>query len=223
MWTWFTSTLLAVDIHASWNATIGINDQAMTFKLDTGGEVTAITEPAFLQLKDVPPQAPSKTLHGPDEQPLKVLGQVTLTLSSNGQACTHNVYVVRDLEQNLLGLQAIEELKLLAKVAEVRHKPDDLGDITTQFPALFSGLGTLNGEFQPRLKPDAIPFTLHTPRNVPLPLRKKVKEELSRMESLGVISKVDVPTPWCAGMVVVPKKDGTVRIFVDLKPLNTAK
>ena len=42
------------------------------------------------------------------------------------------------------------------------------------------------------------------------------------MESMGVISKIDVPTPWCAGMVIVLKKDGTVRICVDLKPLNTA-
>ena len=105
---------------------------------------------------------------------------------------------------------------------KVTTEPNDLGDITTQFIALFSGLGTLNGEFQICLKPDATPFTLHTPRNIPLPLRKKVKEELSCMESLGVISKVDVPAPWCAGMVVVPKKDGTVRICVDLKPLNTA-
>ena len=27
------------------------------------------------------------------------------------------------------------------------------------------------------------------------------------------------PTEWCAGMVVVPKKTGQVRICVDLKPL----
>ena len=40
------------------------------------------------------------------------------------------------------------------------------------------------------------------------------------MESMGIISKVDEPTPWCAGMVVVPKKSGAVRICVDLKPLN---
>ena len=40
------------------------------------------------------------------------------------------------------------------------------------------------------------------------------------METAGVISKVTEPTPWCAGMVVVPKRDGTVRICVDFKVLN---
>ena len=58
------------------------------------------------------------------------------------------------------------------------------------------------------------------PRTVPIPLRSKVKEELDRMEKMGVIAKVTQPTPWCAGMVVVPKKSGDVRICVDLKPLN---
>ena len=37
---------------------------------------------------------------------------------------------------------------------------------------------------------------------------------------MGVISKVQDPTPWCAGMVVVMKKSGAVGICVDLKPLN---
>ena len=55
---------------------------------------------------------------------------------------------------------------------------------------------------------------------MPIPMRKKVKEELDRMESMGVITTVSEPTPWCAGMVVVPKKSGKVRICVDLKPLN---
>ena len=40
------------------------------------------------------------------------------------------------------------------------------------------------------------------------------------MEALGVISKVDIPTPWCAGMVVAQKPNGAIRICVDLKPLN---
>ena len=53
-----------------------------------------------------------------------------------------------------------------------------------------------------------------------LPLRTKVKEELDKMESLGVISRVEEPTEWCSGMVVVPKKASTVRICVDFRALN---
>ena len=52
------------------------------------------------------------------------------------------------------------------------------------------------------------------------PSLRKLKQELERMEALGVIAKVEEATPWSAGMVAVPKKNGSVRICVDLKPLN---
>ena len=42
---------------------------------------------------------------------------------------------------------------------------------------------------------------------------------MESMGMMGMISKVDTPTPWCAGMVVVPKKSGEVRVCVDLKLL----
>ena len=48
----------------------------------------------------------------------------------------------------------------------------------------------------------------------------QVAEELDRMEKASVSSKMTEPTGWCAGMVVVPKKTGKVRIYIDLKPLN---
>ena len=35
-----------------------------------------------------------------------------------------------------------------------------------------------------------------------------------------MISKVDKPTSWCAGMVVAPKQGDALHICVDLKPLN---
>lgn len=43
-----------------------------------------------------------------------------------------------------------------------------------------------------KLKPDAKPITM--PRRVPVPLLLKVKEELSRMEQMHIISKVDEQT-----------------------------
>ena len=77
--------------------------------------------------------------------------------------------------------------------------------VHTQYPTLFRGLGTLGDKYTIKLKDDATPYSLCTPRNVAIPLREKVRQELGRMETNGVISKVTNPTSWCAGMVVVPK------------------
>ena len=93
--------------------------------------------------------------------------------------------------------------------------------ISDQYPSLFKGLGTFPESYEIKLKQDAQLFALFTPRSVPLPLRKKVEEELARMESLDLISRVDEPTQWCAAMVIVPKRNSeTVRICVDFRPLN---
>ena len=40
------------------------------------------------------------------------------------------------------------------------------------------------------------------------------------MTWMGVISKVEEPTMWCAGMVPVPKKNRKIRICVNMKRLN---
>ena len=42
------------------------------------------------------------------------------------------------------------------------------------------------------------------------------------MLQLGVIERVNQPTEWCSGMVVVPKPNGNVRICIDLTKLNTS-
>ena len=117
---------------------------------------------------------------------------------------------------NLLGLPAVIALALVAKVDALSTK---LG-VAGQFPSLFQGLGSLGEPYQIKLQPDAKPFALFTARHVPLPLRDKVKQELEKMVDLGVISKVDVPTPWCAGMVVASKKNVGIRICIDFKLLN---
>ena len=40
------------------------------------------------------------------------------------------------------------------------------------------------------------------------------------MQSLGVISPAERPTQWCAGMVVLPKPSGALRICIDYRQLN---
>ena len=155
-------------------------------------------------------------LFGPDRQPLTMLGTVNLTMTLEEKSTTQQVFILKNLKNNLLGLPAITQLQLIQQ-----HQIDVIQKtIPDQFPQLFTGLGDMKEPYTIKMKPEAKPDSIYTPQNIPIPLRAKVQEELKRMESLGVISKVDVPTPWCAGMVVVPKGSGAVHICVDLKPLN---
>ena len=203
----------------TWFSNITISGKEMPFKLDTGAEVTAVSKKTWQMLGEPALQPPNKQLYGPAQQPLEVLGHFRGHLSYRGREATHPVFVVNNLNTNLLGLPSISTLHLAVRM-DALDVPTTADIIKRKFSKVFHGLGNLGDEYDIKLQPDAKPYALFTPRHVPLPLRPKVAEELDRMEKAGVISKVSEPTPWCAGMVVVPKKSGTVRICVDLKPLN---
>lgn len=206
---------IGADQATEWKCTIRVNGHEVPFKVDTGAEVTMISEDLWTSLPLNELKPPTKRLHGPDSKPLEVTGELCATLQYRGRQCIQPIFVVKHLQHNLLGLPAIQALHVLAQVGGIRTP------IPEQYPTLFHGLGTFKGNsYTIQLKPDAKPFALFTPRNVPLPLRQRVRDELTRMESLGVISRVEEPTSWCAGMVVVPKKSGAVRICVDFQPLN---
>ena len=78
-----------------------------------------------------------------------------------------------------------------------------------EFPELFKGLGKLNHPYTIQLRQDATLVSQSVVRRVAIPLMQLIKQELEQMEKLGVITRVEQPTDWCAGMVVVPKpKEG---------------
>ena len=194
-----------------------LNNKRVEFKLDTGAEVTAASEATYKQVYGKKLEHPTRVLYGPAYQSLKVLGQFRGQLTVKDKSYQETIFVVRGLKNNLLGLPALTTLKLVQRVESTYSS---LADVKKEFPTVFSGLGNFGEPYTIKLKDDAKPRALHTPRNVPIPLQEKVSDELKRMESLRVISKVSEPTPWCDGMVVVPKKSGDVRICVDLKALN---
>ena len=195
-----------------WMVQVQVCGVPQKFKIDTGAEVTAISEASFKSCR----AGWKLKLSRPASSVLEVVGEFKGRLSYGNKTTLQSVYVVKNLKVNLLGLPAVIALALVAKVDALSTKPGVAG----QFPSLFQGLGSLGEPYQIKLQPDAKPFALFTARHVPLPLRDKVKQELEKMVDLGVISKVDVPTPWCAGMVVASKKNGDIRICIDFKLLN---
>ena len=200
----------------SWTVDVKVNGEPIRFKADTGADVTAIPLNDFHKLADVKLHPPKKVLHGPAKHPLKVSSQFTGTLLYKQRKTQGEIFVVEGLLQPLLGLPAIESLHLLSRI-DMASSADNFVNL---YADLFNGLGSLAVEYHIQLKQNAVPFALCTPRRVALPLLPKVKAELTRMEDMGAICKVEAPTEWCAGMVVVPKPDGNIRICVDLTKLN---
>ena len=120
---------------------------------------------------------------------------------------TNHLHCESDLNKPLLGHPTMD---LVQRINSIGMK---------EFPSLFNGQGKMTGDYTIRLRDDAKHFVPTTPRRIAVPPHQKVKEELQRMESLGVIERVTQPTDWCAGMVVVQKTNG--RTHATLKKAST--
>ena len=67
----------------SWIVTIKLNGQNTVFKLDTGAEVSAITQETYRNLR-ISLSKSQKMLYGPSQTPLQVMGQFQGKLEYNG-------------------------------------------------------------------------------------------------------------------------------------------
>ena len=194
---------------SSWMITLQLNGNSVEFCIDTGAEVTVIPEHIYREISSPDLLPLDRDLKGPSDNRLQTIGRFIGTFQKGSIVVKQNVYVVRHLHKPLLSRPAIECLGLITWIGTVKKTGQNPVD---QFSHLFSGLGKLEGDYTIKLQEGAKPFVLSTPRRVPVPLLKPVKEELK----LGVIARVNEPTNWCAGMVPVPKKNGKVRICMDL-------
>ena len=89
---------------------------------------------------------------------------------------------------------------------------------------MFHGLGKLkNYQIKLHIDEDVSPVA-QPHRRVPFHVRKQLEEQLRRGEELGVIERIEGPTPWVSTTVVAPKpkSPGKVRFCVDMRQANKA-
>ena len=132
------------------------------------------------------------------------------------------IYAPDDLNGPLLGGRACQKLRVVVKVDGIASPERTTGHMKRIHQKVFTALGCMPGEYENKLREGVTPFNLATSRRIPIPLLPKVREEVKRMEDMGVIEKVDQPTEWCSPVVVITKKKGKVRICRDVTQLNKA-
>ena len=201
---------LHITDETEWYIDLDVNGDLINFKIDSGADITVISEDKYRRKPNRPHLRPSKVvLNSPGGQ-LSNLGQFVARTLYKGEKFHYLVQVVKGTTTSLLGQKPCVRLGMIARIlaVEVHSVPEP-------------GIGTLKDDpVKIVLKENVQSYSVSTVRRVPIPLMPKVKAVLERMECEGIISSVSEPTEWCAPMVPVIKKSGDVRICVDLKHLN---
>lgn len=96
-------------------------------------------------------------------------------------------FIARIDSQSILSAEACSEIGLITCVRAV-DKPLSNEEVINDFGDVFKGLGKLPKTRHIELDPQILPV-VHPPRKVSAALREHVRNELDRMESLGLIDK----------------------------------
>ena len=100
---------------------------------------------------------------------------------------------------------------------------DDLLKVFRKHEPLFNGeVGKFPREVHLDVDPNVAPYYQARPYPIDHRHMKVLQDELDQQEKLGIIEKVNVPTPWCMPMFPREKKDGTIRTVHDFRWLNRA-
>ena len=126
----------------SWTVTANVNGSPVCFKLDTGADMSIISDEVYQSLQPLPKLLESeKNLYGAAHTKLNVRGYFKANLEHGDRMSEQEVFVVSGARCALLGRPAIESLNLV----EVVNSVETGRDYMAKFPQLFTGLGKLKG------------------------------------------------------------------------------
>lgn len=154
------------------------------------------------------------------------VGKVTLkvyTAMNNEEWYNTEFIIINERVKPILGLSSLIKLGLLNNntIYEVMNKNNinskDL--IVNTNHELFQGVGEFKNPLKLRIQPGVEPV-VRPPRRVPNALLKRLADKLDSLVEHKVIAKVDHPKNYVSNLVIIEKKDGSLRICLDPKDLN---
>ena len=155
--------------------------------------------------------------------------RVNLVNPKVDEECETEFVVVNNDCTPLLGSKTVQKMKLIKvryeNISLVQEKTEAMGLTMQQIAADFHDVFTGEGKFEKKLHLEldtTIEPVKQPVRRIPVAMKPKLKQELTRLEELGVIKAVDTPTDWVSSLVLVKKPNGKLRVCIDPQPLNKA-
>lgn len=189
--------------------------------LDTGAALTIISERKYNEsLRGLPLEPSTLRLRSYTGDAIPVLGEAQVPVTYEDQTLTLPLVVVHGDRPALLGRNWLRHIRInwsnIFSLTEPAAR-NGLDSLLAKHKMLFSDqLGTVKGiKVAIHVKPECAPI-FFKPRPLPYALREVVEKELEALEKRGTITKVD-RSSWAAPIVVVPKKDKSVRLCGDYK------
>ena len=198
----------------------GVSTKVM---IDTGASTDILDESAFRKITEsvkIELRESSTRIfaYGSTSQ-LKVLGKFETDIAARNNKVASTIHVLKGTHGSLLSYTTACALGLVDVNINSVASHETLAE---QYPTIFDGIGKLEG-YEVKLHiDDSIQPVAQPARRVPFHMRQQVSAELEKLEQQGIIEKVDGPTPWISPLVVIPKKNGEIRLCVDMRMPNKA-
>ena len=210
-----------------------INGKKVDFLVDTGANVSIIPVGLYQgKLAAVPLRRSNLRLKSYSGDLIPVIGEMDANVTYEGKTYQLPLVVAKGENVPLLGRNWLTHIKLnwsqiFAASSQPSQPPPSskysmkdpqaLESLLDKYKEVFTpGQGTIK-DFKAhiKVKPGTTP-KFYKPRPVPYSMKEKVEKELDRLESNGIIKKVE-RSEWAAPIVVVPKADGSIRVCGDYK------
>ena len=211
-------------ISDEWIVHSSIFEQDIPMQIDTGAKCNVISQSVLqkLKVKTALKKTQSK-LRSYSGHSIKPIGSVKLPCKFRNDIFDIEFQVIEQKAPTILGSETSQQVGLIQRMFKLDNPVENIdnSDIQRDYSDVFKGIGCLPGKHKIHIDSSVTPV-IHPPRRIPVSMRDKVKNELSRMVKEGIIKRVKKPTSWVNSMVVVTKPNGSIRLCIDPRDLNKA-
>ena len=230
-----------VAVNDDWTEKLSLRPTTINFKLDTGAKANVLPYRSYQRILRTTggskaikkPLTPTKRvlvgIGGGKTRPRGITTIKCTVKSRQIQATNCLSFYVTDENIAVVGSQACQEMNLVKKIGSLKPAHGQKEDPSTsskeglinRYHDVFKGLGSYKRSYHIQLKEDAVPV-IQPARKYPYAKRQRLEQAIRRLLSQGVIADVEGPTEWVHNVVVTERKNGSLRLCLDPRPLNKA-